>query len=358
VSNTFGNILRLTTFGESHGKAIGGIIDGYPPNIIIDSEFIQSELNKRKPNNSEISTQRKENDKVEILSGIFENKSLGTPIGFIIPNYDIKSTDYKNLKNLYRPGHADFTYQKKYGIRDYRGGGRSSARETANWVVAGAFAKIMIKKYNIQVNAYTKQIGNLKFEKHYTEIDLDKTYSYSTRCPDNEQNKLFEQEILNAKKNQDSVGGIVSCIVKNTPVGIGEPVFDKMQAQLAKAVMSINACKGFEIGQGFNAASLNGSYFNDEIFKENNKILFKSNNSGGVLGGITTGQDIIINAAFKPTSSIEKEQQTIDNQGNNIKFKISGRHDPCVVPRAVIVVESVVAMVIADFILMNNEFSL
>ena len=355
MSNCFGKIFRLTTFGESHSRAIGGIIDGMPSNFVIDTNYIQSQLDKRKPGFSKISTPRQETDKIEILSGIFQDKTLGTPIGFIIPNINQKTSDYSNLKNVYRPGHADYTYDKKYRIRDYRGGGRASARETASRVVGGAFAKILLKKFNIKINAFTSQIGKITLEKKYNKLDLKNTYVNNTRCPDNKFHTLFEKEILNAKNNNDSVGGIITCVIKNCPIGLGEPVFNKFHAQLGNAILSINACKGFEIGSGFASASMLGSENNDNFFVENNKINTFTNNSGGVLGGITNSQDIVIKAAFKPTPSISKEQQTIDNLNNNILIKINGRHDPCVVPRAVIIVEAMAAMVVADFLLLRNS---
>ncbi len=355
MSNTFGDIFKLTTFGESHGEAIGGIITGFPPNVFIDTNFIQIELDKRKPGTKRIYTQRQEADRIEILSGIFDGHSTGTPISFIIRNLGSNSQDYEHLKNLYRPGHADYTYQTKYQIRDYRGGGRASARETANWVVGGAFAKLLIKKYNINIFTYTSQIGKKKLDKPQSQLDIEHIYRYSTRCPDTEWNTTFEQIILDAKKDNNSVGGVVSCVVKNCPTGLGEPVFDKFEAKLAYAMLSINASKGFEIGRGFEAAELKGSENNDFMAFENNKTVFKTNNAGGTLGGITSGQDIFFRVAFKPTPSIAKEQQTIDNQNTNTQLSTKGRHDACVVPRAVAVVEAMTAMVIADFILKQNK---
>jgi len=357
VSNTFGKILKLTTFGESHAKAIGGIIDGFPPNIKIDYNFIQNELDKRKPGTSNLTSARKETDKIQILSGIFNKITLGSPIGFIIPNKNQKPENYNYLKNIYRPGHADFTYQQKYNIRDYRGGGRASARETATRVAAGAFAKIFLEKLNIKINAFVSQIGKLKLNKNYKKIDLSKTYNYSTRCPDKETNNEFIKIILNAKKSKDSVGGIITCVIKNLPVGLGEPIFNKLNAKLANAILSINACKGFEIGKGFNSAKDFGSQNNDQIFTKNNKTKFYSNNAGGIAGGISTGQNIFFNAAFKPTPSILKKQKTIDFSNNNISLQIKGRHDPCVVPRAAVIVEAMTALTIADFILLKNAYN-
>ncbi len=357
MSNSFGKILKITTFGESHGKAIGGIIDGFPPNININFNFIQNELDKRKPGNSNITSTRKETDKIQILSGIFKNKTLGTPIGFIIPNKNQKPQDYYNLKNVYRPGHADFTYHQKYEFTDYRGGGRASARETAARVAAGAFAKIFLNKFNIKINAYTSQIGDLKLKTHYKKLDLSKTYNYTTRCPDEQINNDFIRIIKNAKKNNDSIGGIITCIIKKPPIGLGEPVFNKLNAKLAQAILSINACKGFEIGKGFNSAKSFGSQNNDQIYSEKNNIKFLSNNAGGIAGGISTGQDIVFNAAFKPTPSILKKQKTIDFSNNNISLQIKGRHDPCIVPRAAVIVEAMTALTIADFILLKNAYN-
>ncbi|MBN2662081.1 MAG: chorismate synthase [Bacteroidales bacterium] len=357
MSNNFGKIFKLTTFGESHGIAIGGVIDGFPPNIDIDIDFIHSELNKRKPGNSKITSNRKETDNILFLSGIYNNKSLGSPIAFITYNDDAQSADYEQLKYVFRPGHADFTYQKKYNIRDYRGGGRASARETFSRVVAGAFAKILLKKLNITVNAYVSKIGSIIPNINYSELNLSKTYDFDSRFPDEKINNLFTNEILKHKLNGDSVGGNITCVIKNAPIGLGEPVFNKLSASLSNAILSINACKGFEIGQGFNASNLLGSQNNDQLSFENNKINFLSNNSGGVLGGISTGQHIYFNAAFKPTPTIAKSQKTVDLKNNNITLQAKGRHDPSVVPRAVIVVEAMAAIVLADFILLKNSYN-
>ncbi len=358
MSSSFGKILTLTTFGESHGVAVGGIIDGFPANIEIDFDFINSEIAKRSPGTSEISSKRKEPDKIIFLSGIFKNKSLGTPIAFYTLNKDAKSTDYDEIKNIFRPGHADFTYQKKYGIRNYRGGGRASARETFARVVAGAFAKILLNKLNISIFAYTSKIGNIKIDKEYNSLILSNIYNYKTNCPDTEYDKKFTEEIKKHQKNGDSIGGIITCVIKNCPIGLGEPVFDKFHAKLGQAILSINACKGFEIGAGFKSAELTGSENNDEFFTENNIIKTKSNNAGGVLGGITNGEDIYFNAVFKPTPTIFKAQNTIDKDNNNITIKNKGRHDPCVVPRATVIVEAMTALTIADFLLQNNAKNL
>ncbi len=353
--NTFGQIFKLSSFGESHGKAMGGIIDGIPAGLTVDFNFIQSEIEKRATGKNIFSSQRKESDKVEFLSGIFEEKTLGTPIGFMIKNTDAQSLDYNNLKEIYRPGHADYVYDEKYGLRDWRGGGRASARETISRVVGGAFAKIFLKKYDIQIFAFVSQIGNIKLKKKYTELDLQKTYKSPVRCPDKETSILFEEKIQQIQKEKNSIGGIITCIVKNMPIGLGSPVFDKFHARLGAAMLSINACKGFEIGQGFAVAEMKGNENNDEMKMQNGKVKFLSNNAGGVLGGITNGQDLFFRAAFKPTPTIFRQQQTITKSHKNIIFDAKGRHDPCVVPRATVIVEAMTAMTIADFILLNNS---
>lgn len=354
MSNSFGNIFRFTTFGESHGKAIGGIIDGVPAGQKIDYDFINSELEKRKPGQNQISSSRKEADKVEFISGLFNNTTTGSPIAFIIKNNDTISKDYENLKDVFRPGHADYSYWAKYGFNDWRGGGRASARETAVRVVAGAIAKIFLKKFNIQINAFTSQIGEAKLNIPLKELDFSQTFKNSTRCPDYETHLNFQKIILKHKSQKDSIGGIVSCLVKNVPLGLGEPIYDKISARLAYAIMSINACKGFEIGKGLEVAQMKGSENNDQIQIKNNKIKFLSNNAGGTLGGISTGQDIFFRAAFKPTPSIAIKQNTIDKKLQNVSISIKGRHDPCVVPRAVIVVEAMTAVTLLDFILLKQ----
>jgi len=350
MNNSFGNIFRLTTFGESHGKAIGGIIDGCPAGYKIDLDHISYEMQRRKPGQSKIVTQRKEDDSVEFLSGIFEGKTTGTPIGFLIKNKDQKSKDYDHLKDSFRPSHADFVYEKKYGFRDYRGGGRSSARETACRVVAGAIAKQILE--NIDIYAYTSSIGSVCIDDDYI-VDNKKNIEDSiVRCPDNSVSQKMISEIKNARKNGDTLGGIVKCIIKNVPIGLGEPVFNKLHSELGRAMLSINAVKGFEYGSGFNGTKMKGSEHND-IIKTDEKTL--SNYSGGIQGGISNGMDIYFNVAFKPVATIMKDQESIDSKGKKTTVKGKGRHDPCVVPRAVPIVEAMAALVILDYTLINNS---
>ena len=349
MNNSFGNIFRLTTFGESHGKAIGGIIDGCPAGYKIDLDHISYEMQRRKPGQSKIVTQRKEDDSVEFLSGIFEGKTTGTPIGFLIKNKDQKSKDYDHLKDSFRPSHADFVYEKKYGFRDYRGGGRSSARETACRVVAGAIAKQILE--NIDIYAYTSSIGTISIEDDYI-VDNQKSIEDSiVRCPDISISEKMINEIKNARKNGDTLGGIVKCIIKNVPIGLGEPVFNKLHSELGRAMLSINAVKGFEYGSGFNGTKMIGSEHND-IIKTDETTL--SNYSGGIQGGISNGMDIYFNVAFKPVATVMKDQQTIDSKGKESVIKGKGRHDPCVVPRAIPIVEAMAAMVILDYYLINK----
>ena len=357
MRNTFGHIFTLTSFGESHGIAIGGIVDGMPPGVDIDESFVQTELNRRKPGQSKITSQRKENDKVEFLSGIFDGKSTGMPIAFIIRNNDQHSEDYQNLKNVFRPSHADFTYFKKYGIRDYRGGGRASARENIARVVAGALAKMVLKKWNIQIKAYTSQVGNVILDKPYHELNLNLIESNSVRCPDNHTAHLMEQLIMNVKKEGDTIGGTISCVIKNCPVGIGEPQFNKLHADLGAAMLGINAVKGFEYGMGFNALDKKGSEMNDIFVNDNGIISTTTNNSGGIQGGITNGQDIFFRLAFKPVATLLKTQNTVDINGNVTTVNPKGRHDPCVLPRAVPVVEAMAAIVILDHCLIKNAYN-
>lgn len=361
AGNTFGTLFRLTTFGESHGVALGGIIDGCPAGLEIDLDFIKSELQRRKPGQSHITTQRKEEDEVKFLSGIFEGKTTGHPIGFVIENTNQKSNDYEHIKDAYRPSHADFTYQEKYGIRDYRGGGRSSARETACRIVGGAIAKLYLKHLNISIQAYVSQVGHIKLEKTYQELDLSKTEESIIRCPDAATAYKMVSFIEDIRKAGDTIGGIVSCVVKGTPVGLGEPVFDRLHADLGKAMLSINAVKGFEYGEGFSSINFKGSELNDAFVPltsiasvNENKITTSTNHSGGIQGGISNGQDIYFNVAFKPVATIMQDQQSVDIEGNEVTVKGRGRHDPCVLPRAVPIVESMAALVLADHFLRNK----
>ncbi len=350
--NSFGDIFRLTTFGESHGVAIGGIIEGVPAGFKVDLDNIQLELDRRKPGQSKITTQRREDDQVEILSGIFEGTTIGTPIGFIIRNKDSRSTDYSHIKNTYRPSHADYTYQEKYGIRDYRGGGRSSARETACRVVAGAIAKQFLLSKGINIQAYVSQVGEIKLLKSYEELNLSEVNENIVRCPDQELAKKMIQYIDSVRKQGDSVGGKITCVIEGVPTGLGEPVFDKFHAVLGQAILSINAVKGIEYGSGFGAASMKGSDHNDVYYQsDDKKIKTKTNYSGGVQGGITNGEDVYFNVAFKPVATIMRDQQSVDEEGNDTVVKGKGRHDPCVVPRAVPIVEAMAAITTIDFYL-------
>ncbi|MGV6828696.1 MAG: chorismate synthase [Flavobacteriales bacterium] len=349
AGNSFGKLFKLTTYGESHGKAIGGIIDGCPAGLPIDFEAIATQMNRRKPGQSPIVTQRKEDDEVEFLSGIFEGKTTGTPIAFTIKNTNSKPKDYSHIKEVYRPSHADFTYDKKYGHRDYRGGGRSSARETATRVVAGAIAKQLLK--NIKINAFVSSVGEIFIDKPYQALDLAKIENNMVRCPDEVSAKKMILEIEKNKKLGDTIGGTITCVLQNVPIGLGEPVFDKLHAQLAKAMLSINAVKGFEYGSGFCGAKMQGSEHND-LFNEDGST--KSNLSGGIQGGISNGMDIYFRVAFKPVATLMQQQEALDSQGKIIEMKGKGRHDPCVVPRAVPIVEAMAAMVLADFYLLNK----
>ncbi|OGF21461.1 chorismate synthase [Candidatus Falkowbacteria bacterium RBG_13_39_14] len=350
MGNSFGKIFKITTFGESHGKAIGVVIDGCPAGLEIAEKDIQAELDKRRPGQSKFTTQRNETDKVEILSGIFEGKTLGAPIAIVIYNNDSKSKHYEDIKDLYRPGHADYTYEAKYGIRDWRGGGRASARETAARVAAGAIAKKILADAGIMIAGYVIQIGKLRVEN----IDEQIVYDNPLRCPDNDMIKRFEEEIENARKDGDSVGGIVEIAAHNVPAGLGEPVFNKLSADLAQGIMSIPAVKGFEIGDGFASSSRRGSENNDEWNNEGGKIKTATNRAGGIIGGISTGEDIIFRFALKPTPSIRKKQKTVDKNGEEREIEIQGRHDPCVCPRAVPVGEAMAALVLVDHWLLNR----
>lgn len=351
--NTFGNIFRLTSFGESHGEAVGGIIDGCPPGIEMDIAFIQSELDRRRPGQSRITTPRVEADKVEFLSGIFEGKTTGAPIGFMIKNQNQRSSDYDNLKDIFRPSHADYTYQQKYGIRDHRGSGRSSARETIARVVGGAVAKLYLKQIGVSVTAYTSQVGEIKLENDYKKYDLTTIENTPVRCPDADKAEQMIQLIKEVQYKGDTIGGVVTCVIQGTPVGLGEPVFGKLHAALGGAMLGINAVKGFEYGHGFDV-SKRGSEMNDSFFDDNGKISTRTNNSGGIQAGISNGQDIYFRVAFKPVSTIMIEQKTVDIHGKDTTIKARGRHDACVLPRAVPIVESMAAMVILDYYLLSK----
>ncbi len=352
--NSFGNIFKLTSFGESHGKGIGGVIDGYPAGITINEEFIQYELDRRKPGQSKLTTNRKEPDHVEFLSGIFEGKSTGCPIGFIVWNTNQRSDDYTNIKDVYRPSHADYTYQQKYCTRDYRGGGRSSARETISRVVAGALAKLALIQIGVSITAYTEQVGPICLNKDYNELDLTQIEENPVRCPDPEKAEEMAELITKIKKEGDTIGGVIRCIIKGCPVGLGEPVFGKLHAALGQAMLGINACKGFEYGQGFHNMTLKGSQQNDIFTTNNGKITTKTNNSGGIQGGISNGNDIYFRVAFKPVATVLIEQPTVDIHGNERLSTSRGRHDPCVLPRAVPIVEAMAAMTLLDYYLLNK----
>jgi chorismate synthase len=354
MSNSLGKIFRLTSFGESHGKAIGGIIDGFPAGIEIDEQFVQQELDRRRPGQSSITTSRKETDQVEFLSGIFEGKSTGTPIAFIVRNNDQHSADYGEMKNIFRPSHADFTYTAKYGIRDHRGGGRASARETITRVVCGAIAKLALQKSGIRINAYVSQAGCITLEKNYTELDLSVAETNPVKCPDPETASEMLSLIQQVKKEGDSIGGVISCVVSGIPPGLGEPVFGKLHAELGHAMLSINAVKGFDYGMGFPNIGKRGSELNDSFLSDNQRIRTRTNNSGGIQGGISNGEDIFFRVAFKPVPTIFTEQETVDCEGNGVSFKAKGRHDPCVLPRAVPIVEAMAAMVLLDAYLLNK----
>ncbi len=347
--NSIGNILKLTTFGESHGTTMGGIIDGFPAGLKIDTDKIQHELNRRKPGQSKIVTPRKEDDKVEFLSGIFEGITTGMPIAFQIKNNNQRSKDYQHNTDTYRPSHADFTYDKKFNIRDYRGGGKSSARETANWVVAGALAKQLIK--DIQITAYTSSIGDIELNTPYQELDFSCIENTPIRCPNGDIAKLMIDKITTIKKQGDTIGGTITCVAQHMPIGLGEPIFHKLHAELGKAMLSINAVKGFEFGSGFEGTKLRGSQHND-IFNENGST--KTNHSGGIQGGISNGMDIYFRIAFKPVATLMQEQDTINSKGELTKIQGKGRHDPCVIPRAIPIVEALTAFVLADFYLINK----
>ena len=358
MRNTFGNIFTLTTFGESHGEGVGGVIDGMPAGIAVDLDFIQSELDRRKPGQSKITTSRAEGDKVEILSGVFEGRTTGCPIGFLVRNTNQHSHDYENVRNVFRPSHADFTYTQKYGLRDHRGGGRSSARETISRVVGGAFAKLALRQLSIDVTAYTSQVGDIAIGTDYYQFDFTEIEKNPVRCPDPEAAKRMEELILSVKADGDTIGGVITCVIKGCPVGLGEPAFGKLHAALGGAMLSINAVKGFEYGEGFAGVSQRGSEQNDIFFNDNGAISTRSNHSGGIQGGISNGQDIYFRVAFKPVATLLREQPTVDKEGNETMLEVKGRHDPCVLPRAVPVVEAMAAMTILDYYLINNTITI
>jgi chorismate synthase len=349
--NTIGKLFKLTTFGESHGDALGGIIEGCPSGIELDLNAIKTEMSRRKPGQSSIVTQRKEEDDVQFLSGLFEGKTTGTSIGFLIKNNNQKPEDYSDIKSTYRPSHADYVYEKKYGIRDYRGGGRSSARETASRVVAGAIAKQIIP--TIKINAFVSSVGDIYLNKPYQDLDFSKIESNSIRCPDSETATKMEELIKEVKKEGDTIGGTITCVLQNVPIGLGEPVFDKLHADLGKAMLSINAVKGFEYGSGFCGSQMKGSEHNDLY---NSDGTTRTNLSGGIQGGISNGMDIYFRVAFKPVATLIQKQEVLDNQGNLVELQGKGRHDPCVLPRAVPIVEAMAAIVLADFFLLNKIY--
>jgi chorismate synthase len=349
AGNSFGTLFKLTTFGESHGEAIGGIIDGCPAGVTLNFEAIEQEMRRRKPGQSAIVTQRKEPDTVQFLSGIFNGKTTGTPIGFLIQNTNQKSGDYSHIKDTYRPSHADYTYDKKYGNRDYRGGGRSSARETACRVAAGAIAKQLLQE--VSITAYVSSVGELELGKEYSELDFSEIEKNPVRCPDPEMAKKMEAYIKSIRKEGDTVGGTITCVIEHLPLGLGEPVFDKFHAQLGKAMLSINAVKGFEFGSGFAGTKMRGSAHNDRFKRDGST---ETNFSGGVQGGITNGETVYCKIAFKPVATLMQKQQTINTEGQEVTMEGKGRHDPCVVPRAVPIVEAMAALVAADFFLLNQ----
>ena len=354
MRNSFGNVFTLTTFGESHGTAVGGVVDGMPAGIEVDIDFIQHELNRRRPGQSAITTSRQEPDQVELLSGVFEGRTTGCPIGFIVRNQNQHSSDYDELRTLFRPSHADYTYYYKYGMRDHRGGGRSSARITISRVVAGALAKLALRQLGISIEAYTSQVGNIVLEHDYRHYDLSLTESNAVRCPDPAKAAEMEQLIQQVKAEGDTIGGVISCVVKGCPTGLGEPEFDKLHAQLAHAMLSINAVKGFEYGQGFAGVTQRGSEQNDIFISEELRVKTLTNHSGGIQGGISNGQDIYFRVAIKPVATLLREQQTVDVDGNPTTFTAKGRHDPCVLPRAVPVVEAMAAITLLDHYLLSK----
>lgn len=358
MRNTFGHLFTLTTFGESHGAAIGGVVDGMPAGIDIDLAFIQSELNRRRPGQSRITTGRQEGDVVELLSGVFEGKSTGCPIGFVVRNTNQHSSDYENVRNVYRPSHADYTYTQKYGLRDHRGGGRSSARETISRCVGGAFAKLALRQLGIEVVAYTSQVGHIAIDRNYQKYGFAQIEANPVRCPDSEVAKQMERLILDVKADGDTIGGIITGVVKGCPVGLGEPAFSKLHADLGAAMLSINAVKGFEYGEGFDGVGQRGSEQNDIFFNDGGRINTRTNHSGGIQGGISNGQDIVFRVLFKPVATQLRPQSTVNKDGEETVLEVKGRHDPCVLPRAVPVVEAMAAMTILDHYLMNKTVRL
>ena len=353
--NSIGRLLRLTTFGESHGTAIGGVLDGFPAGIVIDEDFVRNEMARRRPGQSAITTARNEKDEVEFLSGLFEGRTTGTPIAFVIKNDNTRSKDYDNMRGVYRPSHADYVYDCKYGVRDHRGGGRSSARETAVRVCAGAIAKLALKQLGIVVQAYTSQVGSIRLEKGYESYDISSAENNIVRCPDADKAKAMEELILDVKRQGDTVGGVVTCVVKGVPVGLGEPLYGKLTSSLAHAMLSINAVKGFEYGNGFEAASGRGSEQNDIFYCKGDSVATRTNNSGGIQGGISNGNDIYFRVAFKPVATLLMEQETVTSGGEETTLLAHGRHDPCVVPRAVPVVEAMAALVILDAYMLDRS---
>ncbi len=358
MRNTFGNIFTLTTFGESHGEGVGGVVDGMPAGVAIDTDFIQQELDRRKPGQSRLTTARAEGDKVELLSGIFDGMSTGCPIGFLVRNTNQHSNDYENLRHVFRPSHADFTYTAKYGLRDHRGGGRSSARETIARVVGGALAKLALRSSGIRITAYTSQVGNISITHDYHQLDFNEIGKNPVRCPDAAKAKEMEQLILDVKAEGDTIGGIITCVIQGCPAGLGEPVFGKLHAALGAAMLSINAVKGFEYGEGFAGTTQRGSEQNDIFISRQGDISTATNHSGGIQGGISNGQDIYFRVAFKPVATLLREQQTVDEEGHATTLNVKGRHDPCVLPRAVPVVEAMAAMTLLDYYLLNKTVHL
>lgn len=356
AGNSYGQLFSLVSFGESHGKGVGGVIDGCPAGIVIDETFIQQELDRRKPGQSKITTSRKEGDVVEILSGVYEGVSTGTPIGFFVKNATQRSSDYDNMKDIFRPSHADYTYTQKYGVRDHRGGGRSSARETIARVVAGAIAKLALQQIGVKITAYTSSVSTISVDKPYSELDFDQIEKNNVRCPDPVKAQEMETLIASVKSEGDSLGGIITAVIEGTPVGLGEPVYDRLEAMLAKGMLSINATKGFEFGSGFAGTQMRGSQHNDPFKVDENGIGTKTNYSGGVQGGISNGEDIYFNVAFKPVATLLQKQATIDKDGKATVLDAKGRHDPCVLPRAVPIVEAMAAITLLDMLLISNAY--